>query len=196
MELLHCVLDGLIDRPPAQRFIGDTVNKKSIEALADTVHYCIPAEFVHDAAHVGRARCILNQVVNIAAVQRQVANLSGVHRLRQPRGLGVHRGRSICDLYYLCALSQEQLEIDAQHGAGVQNQIASLCSLKAVGLDADHVRANVQFFGCIDPCTVGLNLDLIACTQILQNDLGAWDYGSRWISDGTGYFAVLNLRRS
>src|SRR5882762_1159981 len=46
LKLFHCVLDGLIDRSPAQAFVGDTVNKESIKVLADPVYYRIRAVFV------------------------------------------------------------------------------------------------------------------------------------------------------
>src|ERR1700730_12938531 len=96
----------------------------------------------------------MNLVVDIAAIQREVGNLSGIHGLGKARGLCVHRGDSISDFYDLCAFSQEKLKVDTQHGASVQHQIASLRCFKAVGLDADHVSANVQFLGCADTRTV------------------------------------------
>src|SRR5207253_11324339 len=50
-------------------------------------------------------------------------------------------------------------------------------------------------FRGVNPLTVGLELDLVVCVQMLQNDFCAWDYGSGGISDGASYFAVLNLCR-
>src|SRR5260370_31743331 len=46
LELLHGVLNGLIDRSPAQGFVGDAVNKESIKVLTDAVYHRIRTVFV------------------------------------------------------------------------------------------------------------------------------------------------------
>ena len=68
-DALHRIQDGRIDRAAAQAGVGHSVDQEAIEIFAHSVDYRIGAIFENDAAHIGRAGLVLDQVVDITTVQ-------------------------------------------------------------------------------------------------------------------------------
>src|SRR5208282_443263 len=88
LELLNRVLNrGVVDTA-AEVLIGHAVDEKAVEIFANSVDHGAMPIFHHGPLYVDSAGSLLHQVIHVAAVQGQIADLRRVHCGSQ---LGVFR---------------------------------------------------------------------------------------------------------
>ncbi len=104
-----------------------------------------------DPAHIHRARRQLNQVVNVAAIQREVRHLGDGHRVRQLRVFRIHRSRFAGDFDDLSGLAQLHVEVGALDGSGVEYETLVRDGLEALRFGRDLVGPGGQFVELVEP---------------------------------------------
>src|SRR5262249_40439161 len=120
LEFLNGILDGHEVDTAAKAFVRHAVDQEAVEVLAQSVDHRVVAVLKVDTHDVYRARSQLHQVVNVAAIQRQVGNLSGVDGAGQLRVIGLDSGRLAAYFDRLACLPEFHLEVNAGDGSGVQ----------------------------------------------------------------------------
>src|SRR5581483_7651600 len=159
LEFLDGVLNRRVDVAAAQTFVRNAVNKKAVEVFAKPVDYRVVAVFEVHACDVDRAWRQLDQVINVAAVQRQVGDLRGRHGGCQLRIFCIDGRGFARHFHYFAGLAELHLEVGVLSAARVQSEVVIGRRLEARGLYGDLVGARRQLASGVVAGLIGRSRD-------------------------------------
>src|SRR5690242_10635133 len=193
LEFLDDVGVGGGDDAAAQALVRSPVDQESVEVRAQAIDHSAVTIFKGNALRVDGAGGQLDQVKDVAAVEREVGDLASPDGGRKARVIGLHLHGASFDGDGLRSLADFELEIDGADGAGVEIDAGLHGGLESRGLDSDVVAADEEFRGAEQSFTIRFVGDAFAGADVDDGDVGAGDGGPLRVRNRAGEDAVLYL---
>src|ERR1700678_2525838 len=193
LEFRDRILDRGVIFAAADVLVRFAVDEKAIEIFANAVDDGVVASFHIDAGHVHGAWGQLHQVIDVAAVQGQVADLCRVHRGGQFRIFRVDLRSFAGDFDYFGSLADLKLEVDVRDGACVRGYAIVGNRLEAWSLDRDFIDTWRDLFHRVITGGICGGGEALAGSRIGGCHLGVCDRCASWVEHGSGKLGELYL---
>ena len=143
--------------------------------------------------NVDRTRSQLHEIVYVAAIQREIGDLSGIYRGSQLRVFSIDRSRFAGHFDHFAGLAKFHPDVNALDGSCIQCQIRVAAGLETFGFSRNFVGPDRKFPGGIQTALVRSRGDRQVCTHVGHGHFGVRDGRARRVGYCAGKLAILDL---